>query len=211
MSTEPKAVRKMTRFHQVKLKTAPSARVDSNSIAAVPLTIQAVLGQTGDLAQFTDSAGVVMTKIDAIGRLISVAGLATALAGGLGALGVAKMHYDFAVDGGAVAEIIPVGSPTLPSKAILLGGVINVTTALLAAGGAANIAIGVHAGGAADAIKVATAKATYAINAFLATTPVFTAATMFKMSAAGQMSLTPDTNALTAGVMDVIVVYAIGA
>lgn len=174
-------------------------------------TIKLAKGQTADALQIVDTDDVLVAKIDVLGVLTAVGGVSPSAAGVLGALGVAKMHYDFAVDGGAQGEIIPVGSPTLPSKAIILGGVINVTTALLAAGGAANISVGTHAGSSATSLKGATAKATYSLNAFLATVPVFTAATMFKMSAAGQMSITVDTNDLTAGVMDVIVVYAVGA
>jgi len=137
--------------------------------------------------------------------------IALASAAGLGVLRIAHMKYSFAVDGGALGEIIPASSPSIPAKAIVFGGLVNVTAALLASGGAANISIGTHAGSAVDSLLVATAKATFALNAILATTPVFTAATAFKMSAAGQMSITVDTHALTAGVMEVWAAYMLAS
>src|SRR6267142_6465975 len=48
--------------------------------------------------------------------------------GGLGVVGNAKMTYDFAVDGGAIATITPANSPTIPINAIILGGTIDITT-----------------------------------------------------------------------------------
>lgn len=198
----------------------------------VRVTFKAAPGQSSDIVQVLDSNDAVLAKFDSAGKLTTpVTGDVTFTAGvtaigaakvleamlqaasavGLGALRFAHMKYDFAVDGGVAGEIIPANSPTLPNKAIVLGGIVNVTTALLAAGGAANVSIGTHAGSAVDSIKVATAKATYALNALLATTPVFTAATAFKMSAAGQMSITPDTNNLTAGAMEVWAAYVVAS
>lgn len=129
--------------------------------------------------------------------------------GGLGSVGNAKMTYSFAVDGGAIATITPANSPTIPLGAIILGGVIDITTTLTS-GGAATIALGFGAGAQAAALKAATAVATYAAGVTVPVIPVFTAASYFKLTAAAQMSLTVAAAALTAGVMDVNLVYVQG-
>ncbi len=176
---------------------------------------QLLIGQTAASTAYKTVTGDV--TIDKLGVTAIGAGkvletmLAAAASVGLGVLRIAHFKYDFSVDGGALGEIIPASSPTLPIHAIVIGGIANVTTALLASGGAANISIGTHAGSAVDALLVATAKATFALNALLALTPVFTAASAFKMSAAGQMSITVDTHALTAGVMEAFVAYVVGS
>jgi hypothetical protein len=197
--------------------TAPSFVPSPTGIALADLAHgtdgQLPVAQTGAATAYKSTSGDVTINKDGVtaigaGKVLESM-LAAASAVGLGTVRVAHMKYDFAVDGGVAGEIIPSGSPTLPSKAIIIGGIANVTTALLAAGGAANVSIGTHAGSAADSLKAATAKATYALNALLALTPVFTAASSFKMSASGQMSITVDTNNLTAGVMEVFVVYLV--
>lgn len=129
----------------------------------------------------------------------------------LNELRTAHAKYAFAVDGGAVTTITPASNSTIPTKAIILGGIINVTTAVLAAGGAANVAVGTSAGSSTTSLLAATAKASFSLDALLATVPVFTAATAFKMSAAGAITITVDTNALTAGVVEVFVVYVLAA
>lgn len=200
--------------------TAPSFTPTPSGIALTDLTHSGTDGQipiaatggaialhalSGDVSN--DKLGV--TAIGA-GKVLETM-LQAAATVGLGALRVAHFKYDFAVDGGAVGEIIPSSSPTLPAKAIIIGGIANVTTALLAAGGAATIAIGTHAGSAVDSLLTATAKATFSLNAILALNPVFTAASAIKMSVAGQVSITVATNALTAGVMEIFLVYFVAS
>jgi hypothetical protein len=114
--------------------------------------------------------------------------------------------YNFAVDGGAIAAIKPLQNGLIPANAIVYGGIINVTTALTS-GGSATIAIGTDAGSSATSIKAATAVATYSAAAILATVPVWTAASAFKMSAAGNIIWTVATATLTAGVAEVTVFY----
>lgn len=128
--------------------------------------------------------------------------------GGLGLIGVAKMTYDFATDGGVQGLITPANSPTLPIKSIILGGTIDITTTLTS-GGSATIALGTSAGSSAAALKAATAVATWAAGQ-LAMVPLFTAATYLKLTAAGRLTLTVATADLTAGKFDVQVVYLIG-
>lgn len=128
---------------------------------------------------------------------------------GLGAVGVAKMTYDFTVDGGAVATITPSGSPTIPANAIILGGVIDVTTQLTS-GGAATIALGLGSGAQAASLLAATAVASWTVGTGLVVIPKFTAATWLKVAAATALTLTVAAFALTAGKFDVNVVYVQG-
>lgn len=127
---------------------------------------------------------------------------------GLGNVAVAKMTYDFAVDGGAQGAIIPTNSPTLPSKAIILGGALDITTTLTS-GGSATISLGTSAGSSATSLKAATAVASWSAG-FLAIVPVFTAATYVKLTAAGRPNLTIATADLTAGKFDLNLVYVVG-
>lgn len=128
---------------------------------------------------------------------------------GKGLVGNAKMTFDFSVDGGAIGTITPVNSPQLPAGAIILGGVIDITTALLS-GGAATIALGLGSGAQVASLKAATAVATYALGMAVPVVPLFTAATYVKVAAETQMTLTVAAFALTAGKMDVNIVYVVG-
>jgi hypothetical protein len=131
------------------------------------------------------------------------------LGGGLGSIGNAKMTYSFAVDGGAIATITPTNSPTLPAGAIILGGVIDITTTFTS-GGSATIALGFGSGAQVASLKSATAVASYAAGTSLVIIPIFTSATYYKLTAAARMSLTVAVAALTAGVMDVNLAYVQG-
>lgn len=135
-------------------------------------------------------------------------GYAVTANGGLGVMGNAKMTYDFAVDGGVQGLITPSNSPTIPTKAIILGGTIDITTTLTS-GGAATISVGTSAGSSATALKAATAVATWAAGQ-IAVVPVFTAATFLKLTAAGRPTLTVAVADLTAGKFDLNLVYVIG-
>jgi len=129
--------------------------------------------------------------------------------GGLGSIGNAKMTYDFASDGGAISTITPLNSPTLPAGAIVLGGVIDITTTLTS-GGAATIALGFGSGAQVAALKAATAVASYAAGTTLVMIPIFTSATYLKLTAAARMTLTVAAATLTAGRMDINVAYVQG-
>lgn len=129
--------------------------------------------------------------------------------GGLGNDNVAKFTYDFAVDGGVQGAIIPANSPTIPIKAIILGGVIDITTTLTSLG-SATIALGTSAGSSANSLKTATAVATWAAGVTVPLIPVFTAATFLKMTAAGRPNLTIAVADLTAGKFDVSLLYVMG-
>jgi hypothetical protein len=129
--------------------------------------------------------------------------------GGLGITRNAKMTYSFAVDAGAISTITPSNSPTIPLNAIILGGVIDITTTLTS-GGAATIALGLGSGGQVAALKAATAVASWTAGLTLPIIPVFTAATYYKVTAAARLTMTIAAATLTAGRFDVSVVYVIG-
>jgi hypothetical protein len=124
---------------------------------------------------------------------------------GANGLRCAHAKYDFAVHGGAQSTIAPL-SDTIPDNAILVGGTINSTTAVLS-GGAATVAIGTSAGSSTTSIKTATGKASYSVDAVLNVVPVF--ATPVKMTAAGTITFTIGAADLTAGVIEAWVLYVV--
>ena len=123
-------------------------------------------------------------------------------------LRVARAKYSFAVSGGTQGLITPADSDTIPDNAIIVGGTINSTTAVESLG-SATVAIGTSAGSSATAIKGATGKASYSLDAVLNAVPVF--ATPVKMTAAGTITFTIGTADLTAGVIEVWLYYVVAA
>jgi hypothetical protein len=126
-------------------------------------------------------------------------------AANVGAFRVYHAKYSFAVDGGATGLITPATNSTIPANFVIQNVALNSTDAVLATAGAATVSVGLSAGGAgAAALVAATAKASWSANAFVQGIPVpQTASTWIKMSAAGTVTLTVATNALTAGVIEV--------
>lgn len=127
---------------------------------------------------------------------------------GISALRIAKAIYSYAVDGGAVSTITPVGTVALPANAVIVAATVNSTTAVTSSG-AATVSIGTSAGSSATSILGATGKASLSANAVLNGVPVF--ATPVKLSAAGNITFTVGTAALTAGVIECVVYYYIAA
>jgi hypothetical protein len=140
----------------------------------------------------------------------SFAAVATLGGGSIGtaALRVAHAKYDFSVDGGAIGAITPASTASIPANAIIVGGTINPTTAVTSAG-SATVSVGTSAGSSATALLGATAKASLSIDALLNSTATFAAPV--KMSAAGNINITVATAALTAGVIEVFVLYYVAA
>lgn len=118
---------------------------------------------------------------------------------------VAYARYDYAVDGGA--SCTPAVSDTIPDNAVVFGGVVNSSTAVTATG-SATVAIGTAAGSASNSILTATGKASLGADAVVVPTCV---ATPFKMTAAGKINITIATGPLTAGVIEVWVLYTTAA
>lgn len=125
--------------------------------------------------------------------------------GGMGPLTVAEATYSFAVNGGAVGDITLTQGDTIPLGAIILGGVLEVTTAPTS-GGAATIAIKVE--GAGDIVAAAAiGGAPWSTTGRKSVIPVFTGATSVKTTAARSIVATVATAALTAGIFNVHLVY----
>ncbi len=186
-------------------------RTDSNTIADVPLLIQAVSGQTGNLLEVQDTSGNILYYINAAGQPVNTAASSLANPFGLGgSLKVARAKYSFAVDGGAQGLITPATTAVIPDNAIILGGMLNSTTALTS-GGSATIAVGTSAGSSASSIKAATAVASYSADALLAVVPLWTAATAVKLTAAGSITITVATADLTAGILEITLFYYVAA
>lgn len=118
----------------------------------------------------------------------------------------AHFLYNFAVDGGA--SVTPSMSDTIPANAVVGGGgYINSPTAVTAAG-SATVAIGTTAGSSSTSILAATGKASFSLDAVVVPTST---ATPFKMSAAGQITLTIATGPLTAGIIEGWVPYTVAS
>jgi hypothetical protein len=179
--------------------------------AIVPMTIKLSPGQSGDALQVMDSSEVVLAKINSAGQLVQTAAASLASPFGLGGqLMMARAKYDFAVDGGAISTITLATNAVIPANAIVFGGIINPTTAFV--GATATIGLGTLAGSTASSLKAAaTAVSVYSIDALVATIPVFTAGSAFKMSAAGQITMTIAVAALTAGVAEITLFYIVAA
>lgn len=129
--------------------------------------------------------------------------------GGQGFVGYAKMTYDFTVEGGVIGSITPRDSPSIPAGAIILGGVIDITTSLTS-GASATISLGFGSGAEKAVLKALTAVASYAAGTTLVIVPIFTGATVYKVLTTAQMTLTIAVADLTAGKMDVNLVYVQG-
>jgi len=124
-------------------------------------------------------------------------------ASGLGDLKMARVIYDYAVDGGAATAITPLQNVLLPDNSVIIGGVINSTSAVTSSGGA-NVSVGTSAGSSATAILGSTAKASLSLDAILAATP--TIAVPVKLTDKGRVTITPDA-ILTAGVIEIVLFY----
>lgn len=173
-------------------------------------TLKLSKGQTADALQIVDSDDVLLASINSAGQLIQLAGAAAAAPFGLGgALQMARAKYDFAVDGGAIGVITLATNAIIPANAILLGGVINPTTAPV--GATATIGFGTLAGSSAASLKAATAIATYTLDSLLPVIPVFTAGSAFKMTAAGAITMSIAVANLTAGVIEITLFYFVAA
>lgn len=122
-----------------------------------------------------------------------------------GALRAVRVDYSFAVDGGAVGTIALAGSTVIPAGAIVLGGLLEVTTPPTS-GGAATIAVQVEAAG--DTVAAAAISgAPWSTAGRKSVIPVFTGATSLKTTAARDVSIVVATAALTAGAFSVYLFY----
>lgn len=123
----------------------------------------------------------------------------------VGGLSVVRADYSFAADGGAVGTIALLGATSIPSGAIVVGGLVEVTTALTS-GGAATVAVQVE--GAGDIVAAAAVSgAPWSTTGRKSVVPAFTGATSVKTTAARDVSAVVATAALTAGAFTVYLFY----
>jgi hypothetical protein len=127
---------------------------------------------------------------------------------GFGVVGCARAKYDFAVDGGGVSTITLATNATLPDNAVIIGGTINSTTACTS-GGSATIAFGTSAGSSTTSLLTATAYTSFTLDAKLNSAATFAAPV--KLTAAGSVTITIGTAALTAGVIEITLLYFVAA
>ena len=197
--------------------TLSGADVECNVEGVYDLAKDASVFAQGDLAYWDDSAKKVTSTV-ASNLLIGAVEVAAAtgvttvrvnlfgvpgFSGQAHGIKVAHAIYDYSVDGGA--SCTPANSDTIPDNAVVFGGVVNATTACLAAG-SATVAIGTAAGSTANSILTATAKPT--LDQVIVPTCT---ATPFKMAGAGKIAITIATGPLTAGVIEIWVLYTTAA
>lgn len=127
---------------------------------------------------------------------------------GTGPIRTCYVKYDFAADGGVIGTITPkVANCTIPKNSIITKVWVNSTTAVTS-GGLATVSIGTSAGSSTTALLGATAKASLSLNAVMNGVPVMdTSATWVKLSAAGKVTCTVAVADLTAGVIEIWVMY----
>lgn len=111
-----------------------------------------------------------------------------------------RVIYDFAVHGGAVGDIV-VPDISLPNKAIIHSGYINVLTAPTS-GGSATVALALGSTGTKTTIKSATAIASLTGLVALNSLPIQVA-----NNAGGDLIVTVGVAALTAGKMEIWLGY----
>jgi hypothetical protein len=113
-------------------------------------------------------------------------------------------RYDFAVDGGAIG-MITISAENIPANAIILGGVVEVDTAVTS-GGAGTLAIQVEAAG--DIVAAAAVSgAPWSTTGRKSVIPAFTGATTVKTTVARPIVVVIAAATLTAGVVDVLLAY----
>jgi predicted RecA/RadA family phage recombinase len=165
----------------------------------------ATLADPSGVAPLGGSSGDATVRV----RLVPVTSpAASSTANGRVEFNCVHATYSFAVDGGAIGAITPVGTATIPANAIIVGATVNSPTAVTS-GGSATVAIGTTAGSSASSILTATAKASLSVDALINGT--VTLASPVKMSAAGSVNFTVAVAALTAGVIEVWVYYVASA
>ncbi|WP_405149445.1 hypothetical protein OG589_14550 [Sphaerisporangium sp. NBC_01403] len=123
----------------------------------------------------------------------------------------ARGEYDFAVDGGAVSTITLRSAPgdsngnEIPAGSLIMGGYIEVDTAVTS-GGAATVAVNSEGAGDLQA-AAAVSGAPWSTTGRKAITPVFTVGTSVKTTVRRNLAVTVAAAALTAGRFRVVVMY----
>lgn len=124
---------------------------------------------------------------------------------GTGRLKTVRGEYDFAADAGAVSTITLRGDNSIPAGAVILGGYLEVDTALTS-GGAATVAV--NSEGAGDLLAAAAVSgAPWSTTGRKSIIPVFTGVSTVKTTVVRSLTITIAVATLTAGKFRVVVVY----
>lgn len=117
----------------------------------------------------------------------------------------ARARYEFDIDGDPLAPglITLANSDTIPNGAIMIAAILYTSTAFATA---TQVSVGTSAGSSATSIRVATNIATFTglLNGSV------TQIAPVRMTADGTITITSTVAALTAGVMDIVVLYVMG-
>lgn len=119
---------------------------------------------------------------------------------------VARGRYDFAVDGGAVGDIDLTSTAQIPAGAYIIGGFMQVDTAVT--GASAAVAVNVESAGDIVA-SAAISGAPWSTTGFKDIVPDSTGSTVVKTTAARKIVATIATAATTAGAFDVVLFYVV--
>lgn len=124
---------------------------------------------------------------------------------GTGRLKSIVAEYDFAVDGGAVSTITLRGDNAMPAGSVIMGGYIEVDTAVTS-GGAATLGVNTEAAGDILAATVVSG-APWSTTGRKSVIPAFTGATTVKTTVTRSVAVTVAVAALTAGKFRVVLFY----
>jgi hypothetical protein len=120
-------------------------------------------------------------------------------------LKVYRGRYDFAQDLGAISTITLRADSPLPLGSVIIGGYIDVQTALTS-GGAATVALQAEAANDLQT-AITVAGAPWSTTGRKAITPVFTAASMIKTTASRAPAMLIAAFTVTAGKFDLVLLY----
>jgi hypothetical protein len=114
-------------------------------------------------------------------------------------------RYDFAQDTGAISTITLRADSPIPAGSVIIGGYINVLTALTS-GGAATVALQAEAANDLQT-AITVAGAPWSTTGLKAITPAFSAATMIKTTVSRSPAMLIAAFAVTAGKFDLVLFY----
>jgi len=161
-----------------------------------------ISGATNQIAKFRGDSAVVGITNGTNGQVMTMVSSAPAWSTPVQMIGYAK--YSFGTDGGAISTITPSISSNIPDNSIIVGGVINVTTAVTSSG-SATVAVGTSGGSSTTSLMAATAKSTLTIDKLMPVVPTY--AVPIKLTASGNITVTIAAATLTAGVIEIWIVY----
>ncbi len=195
---------KHTKFYGVEVRPrdlVPDVSGPAGTPTFVPMRVEAnpaLVTSGGDVMVISDQTKptpLVLLGFDVVGNRV-----------GIGVPRIAHGIYSFAVDAGATGLVTPVKTANIPANAIIYGGWANPTTAPTS-GGSATIGFGTSAGSSATSLLAQTAVASFTLDALIALIP--TLAVPIKLTAAGNLTMTIAAATLTAGIIELFVLYTV--